>query len=100
MMWALLLASVLSAGVVGVLLFTTATQRQAITLSHQQQQVQRLQARTQALQTSLERNADPALLARRAARLHMHPAKRSKWLTGHAARHRSIVSDADRVSGR
>lgn len=86
--WALLLGAVLSAGVFALLLLATATQQQSVRLTQQQKHVQQLQARAQALQTSLERAADPHLLARRAKRLHMHPATRPVWVKRSGHRHR------------
>lgn len=78
--WALLLASLLSFGVVAVLLLNTSMQQQAIQLTHQQKQIAMLQARAQAVQTDVARTADPSLLAARARQLHMHPASRTQWL--------------------
>jgi len=96
--WVLVLVGLLSGGVVGVLLFNTAMQRQAVHLAAQQQQIQALQVRAQALQSSLQRTADPALLQREALSLHMHPASTVKVVAGtskHRHRHRHKA-----VSGR
>jgi hypothetical protein len=79
--WALLLASLLSFGVVAVLLLNTAMQQQAIRITHQQQAIARLSAQAQAVQTAVERTADPSLLAVRARQLHMRPATRTRWAT-------------------
>lgn len=83
-MWALLLMTVMAAGVVAVLLLNTAMQQQSVRLTAQQHDVTRLQLRAQALQTGLQRAADPAVLDSRARRLRMRPASRVSWATVHA----------------
>lgn len=86
LVWALLLAGLLTAGALGVLLFNTALQRQATELTNQQQVANRLTLQTQELSVSLHELADPATLALQARRLHMHPAQSVRWAHHHRSR--------------
>lgn len=75
----MLLAGLLTAGVLGVLLFNTALQRQAAELTNQQQVASQLELQTQTLSVSLNQLSDPAVLAIRARELHMRPARNVRW---------------------
>jgi hypothetical protein len=71
--WAVTISIVLVAGIIGTLLLQTATQTQARSLQIEHRHAGRLATRSQLLRRNLSRDADPAILARRAAALHMRP---------------------------
>lgn len=74
------LALVLAAGVVGVLLLNTSMQSQSDRISQQHLRVAGLLQEAQTLHARLVRLGDPALLAERAARLHLRPAKKVRYV--------------------
>jgi len=67
------LGLVLSVGVLGVLLLNTSMQQQSDLITVQHQRISTLTDQIQQLRTALDRQADPALLAVAARRLHMRP---------------------------
>jgi cell division protein FtsB len=79
------LATVLSIGVVGVLLLNTAMQQQSDQMTVQRQQIATLNDQAQQLRTNLDRLATPQSLAARARRLHMQPVKRLRFTVTAAA---------------
>jgi hypothetical protein len=85
--WALLLAGLLAAGTLGVLLFNTALQSQAVELTSQQQVAGRLELQAQELSLSVHELANPAALADQARRLHMRPAQNVRWVHVRHAHH-------------
>jgi hypothetical protein len=84
------LTTVLTIGVLGVLLLNTAMQQQSDRLTQQHQKLASLTDQAQQLRTRLDRLADPATLAAKARQLHMQPVTRlhftSTGVTGTAAR--------------
>jgi cell division protein FtsB len=70
------LTTVLTIGVVGVLLLNTAMQQQSDQMTLQRQQIASLTDQAQQLRTNIDRLATPQVLAAKARRLHMKPVKR------------------------
>jgi Tfp pilus assembly protein PilV len=81
--WVSLLAGLLTAGVLGILLFNTALQRQATELTYRQQVANQLQVQTQQLAVTVHELSDPAVLALAARRLDMRPAQTVRWVSRH-----------------
>ena len=79
------LATVLTIGVVGVLLLNTAMQQQSDQMTVQRQQIASLTDQAQQLRTNIDRLATPQSLAARARRLHMQPVKRLRFTVTDAA---------------
>jgi len=73
------LTTVLTIGVVGVLLLNTAMQQQSDRMTTQRQQIASLTDQAQQLRTNIDRLATPQSLAARARRLHMKPVKRLRF---------------------
>lgn len=73
------LATVLTVGVVGVLLLNTAMQQQSDQMTLQRQQLASLSDQAQQLRTDIDQLATPQSLAERARRLHMKPVKRLRF---------------------
>ena len=73
------LTTVLTVGVVGVLLLNTAMQQQSDRMTLQRQRIASLSDQAQQLRTNIDRLATPQLLAARARRLHMKPVKRLRF---------------------
>lgn len=74
------LASVLAVGVVGVLLLNTSMQAQSDRIAAQHQRLADLMQQVQLVHARVVRMDDPAQLAERAARLHLRPAKKVRYL--------------------
>jgi cell division protein FtsB len=79
------LATVLSIGVVGVLLLNTAMQQQSDQMTLQRQQISALTDQAQQLRTTIGRLATPESLAAQARRLHMQPVRRLRFTVSGAA---------------
>jgi len=73
------LTTVLTLGVLGVLLLNTAMQQQSDRMAVQRQRVADLILQAQEIRTRLDRLATPQQLAARARRLHMQPVKRLRF---------------------
>lgn len=78
--WALTVSLLLTVGIVGTLLLRTAMQGEARVVQQERQQMAALQQQADDLERALARQADPALLARRARALHMHPQNRPAFV--------------------
>ena len=90
------LTTVLTIGVVGVLLLNTAMQQQSDRLSLQHQRIATLTDQAQQLHTAIDRLATPQSLAARARRLHMKPVTRLRFtVTG-----RAVVSGPSQAGSR
>ena len=89
------LSTVLTIGVVGVLLLNTAMQQQADRMSLQRQRIAALADQAQQLRTDIDRLATPQSLAVRARRLHMKPVKRLHFTVSGA-----VVSRQTRAGSR
>lgn len=85
------LALVLTVGVVGVLLLNTSMQAQSDRITEQHQRLADLVQQVQLVHARVVRMDDPAQLAERAARLHLRPAKKVRYLD---------LKRADAFSGR
>ncbi|HET6817331.1 MAG TPA: hypothetical protein VFH66_08935 [Mycobacteriales bacterium] len=89
------LTTVLSIGVVGVLLLNTAMQQQSDRMTLQRQKIASLTDQAEQLRTDLDRLATPQSLAARARRLHMQPVTHLRFtVTG------SVVSRRTRAGSR
>jgi cell division protein FtsB len=73
------LTTVLTIGVVGVLLLNTAMQQQSDQMTLQRQQIASLTDQAQQLRTDIDRLSTPQSLAAKARRLHMQPVKRLRF---------------------
>jgi len=73
------LTTVLTIGVLGVLLLNTAMQQQSDKMTVQRQQVATLIEQAQQLRTEIDKLATPESLAARARRLHMQPVTRLRF---------------------
>ncbi|HET7529758.1 MAG TPA: hypothetical protein VFJ98_02240 [Mycobacteriales bacterium] len=73
------LTTVLTVGVLGVLLLNTAMQQQSDRMTAQHQRVAALVQQAQQLRTRLDQLADPSTLAAKARRLHMQPVQRLRF---------------------
>ena len=90
------LTTVLTVGVLGVLLLNTAMQQQSDRMAAQRQRVQTLTEQAQQLRTTLDRLADPATLAEKARRLHMQPVQRLRFaVTGSGVLRGTAVPSPD-----
>jgi hypothetical protein len=78
--YAVVLFTVLTAGVLGVLLLNTAMQQQARQLAASHGRIAALHEQVQQLRVTVDRDNDPAALATRARRLHLRPARRVRYL--------------------
>ncbi|HET7312177.1 MAG TPA: hypothetical protein VFJ17_12725 [Mycobacteriales bacterium] len=84
------LTTVLTIGVVGVLLLNTAMQQQSDRMTLQRQQIATLSDQAQQLRTDIDRLSTPQSLAARARRLHMQPVNRLRFtVTGAAVSRRT-----------
>jgi hypothetical protein len=83
--FAAVLTLLLTVGVVGVLLLNMSMQAQQRVISTNQQRIATLQQRAQLLRAAIDREADPALLARRALALHLQPVRRVRFIAAPAA---------------
>jgi hypothetical protein len=73
------LTTVLTVGVLGVLLLNTAMQQQSDRMDLQRQHVAALIEQAQQIRTQIDRLSTPQQLAARARRLHMQPVKRLRF---------------------
>jgi cell division protein FtsB len=89
------LTTVLTIGVIGVLLLNTAMQQQADRMSLQRQRIATLTDQAQQLRTDIDKVATPQSLAARARRLHMKPVKRLRF-TGTAISRSSRAGSRNR----
>jgi Tfp pilus assembly protein PilV len=90
------LTTVLTIGVLGVLLLNTAMQQQSDRMALQRQRVAALTEQAQQLRTQIDQLATPQSLAARARRLHMQPVTRLRFTVAGLA----AASSDSRVSRR
>jgi Tfp pilus assembly protein PilV len=94
------LTTVLTIGVLGVLLLNTAMQQQSDRMALQRQQVAALNEQAQQIRTQIDRLATPQQLAAQARRLHMQPVKRLRFTVTGAAAAGVKVSPRTRAAAR
>jgi hypothetical protein len=78
--YVLCVASLLTIGVLGVLLLNTLMQQQADRMAAQRQRLGQLALQVESLSTAVDQQTDPRMLAERARALHMRPARRFEFL--------------------
>ena len=88
------LTTVLTIGVLGVLLLNTAMQQQSDRMAIQRQRIAAMTEQAQQIRTEIDRLATPQQLATRARRLHMQPVTRLRFTATGVAVTGSAVTKA------